>query len=67
MAGHYSRRSDPLARALAELSSDERQVLLLRFGQHLEVAAIAELLGLDDDRVRRPHLRALRALRLANA
>jgi RNA polymerase sigma factor (sigma-70 family) len=56
-----------LPRALAKLSPDERQVVLLRFGQGLEVAAIAELLTMDEQTVRRLQLRALRALRSAEA
>jgi hypothetical protein len=56
-------QSAPLPRALAKLSPEERQVLVLRFGQHLEVAAIAELLALDEHTVRRLQLRALRSLR----
>jgi Sigma-70, region 4 len=67
LAGHGRSWSAPLPRALAKLSSDERQVLLLRFGQRLEVVAIAELLAIDEHTVRRLQLSALRALRPAHA
>jgi RNA polymerase sigma-70 factor (ECF subfamily) len=51
-----------LTRALGELSPDQQQVLLLRFGQRLEVDAIAELLGIDAEAVQRLQLRGLQAL-----
>jgi DNA-binding NarL/FixJ family response regulator len=63
LTGDRPSRTASLPRALATLSSDERQVLVLRFGQGLEVAAIAELLAIDEHTVRRLQLRALRALR----
>ena len=52
------RASDPVD----ELSPDQRHVLLLRFGLRLDVAGVAELLGMDEPSVQRLQLRALQAL-----
>jgi DNA-directed RNA polymerase specialized sigma24 family protein len=67
LAAHHPCGSVALPRALAKLSSEQRQVLLLRFGQRLDVAAIAELLAMDEHTVRQFQLQALRALKAADA
>ena len=59
--------SEAVARALRELSPEQQQVLLLRFGQRLDVAAIAELLGIDEATIQRVQLGGLKALQQVRA
>ena len=54
---------ESLEQALEGLSVDQRRVLWLRFGQGLEVASIAGLLGVDEQTVELLQLHGLRRLR----
>jgi RNA polymerase sigma factor (sigma-70 family) len=54
---------DELARAMAKLSDDEREVIALRFGAEMTVPEVAELLGEKLTTVEGRVYRALRKLR----
>jgi DNA-directed RNA polymerase specialized sigma24 family protein len=51
-----------VGRALAEISASSREVLVLRYGDGLSHAEIAQLLGLRVDAVKQRASRALREL-----
>jgi RNA polymerase sigma-70 factor (ECF subfamily) len=75
LAGRLAKGSSPSARlmraelrdrvraALAQLNNNDREVLVLRYLEHLRTAEIAAVLGLAESGVKARQLRALRRLR----
>ena len=64
-SGRLARKEalDRLARELARLSERDREVLILRYLEQLNVAEVAAVLGITESAVKLRHLRALDRLR----